>query len=229
MNRFFLSIMAVPILSTCASADVILTGGGILQSSDPFPGNLSVDLIGANLSIFSTSFVPLTLLPQPAVNGLTSTWTYNFTESFNHTVLPGNANLQVTYNGINYGTIGSLSTNGTLYSIQLIMSFSGGVATAVSNPPCNSGNCALADSNVVPFTLVSGSFSVSQGGNTIVSDTFSGAGTGSFFAGQDNGNPGGGTNQVRYDFSSTPEPASMGLVASGLLLTGWFARRRRVA
>jgi len=70
---------------------------------------------------------------------------------------------------------------------------------------------------------MTGSFLIKDvnGNAVLASDTISGAGvvstTATDFLLEGN---------IFFQFTSTPEPTSLGLVGAGLLLTGWLARRQ---
>ncbi|HEY3739903.1 MAG TPA: PEP-CTERM sorting domain-containing protein [Bryobacteraceae bacterium] len=224
MKRLFYSILSTVLLITCANAGVLLTTGTISELDIAnHPGQWTFVVSGANFSASGVS-VPGVLLSDASINGTTSTYTYDFSQSFTKTLSIHSFPFSITYNGVTYSTFDGSSTSGLPYNIQLMMSFSGNVATGIANPLCNAQGCGLGTGSS-PFTVLSGSFLVTDmAGDTIATDTLSGAGTGNFSESVDTQT--GGTATAAYVFSDTPEPASMGLVASGLLLTGLRARRR---
>ena len=158
----------------------------------------------------------------------TATCSYDFTQSSTGALEgPAQDGSHFTYNGIDYsfGPAGQTSPN----YIRFMLNFAGplvnGPAVECFTTPADGNFCTAPPFGPVPFTMT-GSFTIlaSDHVTVLASDTLSGAGLAST-----NGAPGSREGTVFYNFTSVPEPTSIGLIATGLVLTRWLAWRRRAA
>ena len=146
----------------------------------------------------------------------TATCSYDFTQSYPAVGGPTFGS-DFTYNGITYPASDYIQ-----FTFNVLSSAVSAPATSCRVFNIFDRYCSAPAFGPVPFTMT-GSFLIKDvnGNAVLASDTISGAGvvstTATDFLLEGN---------IFFQFTSTPEPTSLGLVGAGLLLTGWLARRQ---